>query len=167
MASAPVTFGVGDDYNEALLGALADAGGGAFHDIAGAEGIPVAIGRELGDALEVVCADPRVRLTWQAELKVQILGPWHSESADHTLTICPGDLVSAQVLDLLVSVGFPAGALNADCPLRVQISDGDRLLTEEEFRWTWVDASSRKAQPRQAEVERRVADHFANHLLWA
>jgi len=107
------TFGLGDDYNEELFGQMADAGGGACHDIAGAEGIQAALARELGDALEVVCADTRVRLTWQADIKVQDLGTWEAQPGPGSLLILPGDLVSEQVLDLLVEIRFPAGALDS------------------------------------------------------
>ena len=160
------TFGVGDDYNESLLGPLADAGGGAFHDIASAEDIAGVIGRELGDALAVVCADPHVHLSWDGSLKVKALGAWRTKTGDHALSIHPGDLVSGQVLDLLVSVRFPPGAMNADCPLRVQVNDGDRSLAAADFRWTWVDDAARKSQPRQVEVERRVAEHLAHQARY-
>lgn len=160
------TFGVGDDYNEALLGQLADAGGGMFHDIAQAEGIPAAIGGELGDVLEVVHPDVRARLAWQADLRVEALGPWRTESADHGLTIHAGDMVSDQILDLLVGIRFPSGTINADCPIRVLVSDGDRTLAEDEFRWTWVDSATRKDQPRQADVERRVTHYFAQQARY-
>jgi len=160
------TFGVGDDYNEALLGPLADAGGGAFHDIPTGADIATLIGRELGDALAVVCADPRVHLSWDGSLAVKALGPWRTKTGDRALSIHPGDLASGQVLDLLVSVRFTPGALNADCPLRVQVSDGDRPLTAAEFRWTWVDDAARKSQPRQVEVECRVAEHLAHQARY-
>jgi uncharacterized protein (TIGR02452 family) len=160
------TFGVGDDYNEALLGTLADAGGGMFHDIASAEGIAAIIGQELRDALAIVCADPRVQLSWDTDLKVKALGPWRTTTGDHALSILPGDLVSGQVLDLLVSVRFPPGTLNADCPLRVQVNDGDRPLAAAEFRWTWVDDAARKSQPHQIEVEHRVAEHLAHQARY-
>ena len=87
------TFGVGDDYHEELLGQLADAGGGACHDIAGAEGIQTALGRELGDALEVVYADVRVHLTWQADLQVRALGTWRTQPGPRSLTLLPGEAI--------------------------------------------------------------------------
>jgi uncharacterized protein (TIGR02452 family) len=156
------TFGVGDDYNEELLGALADAGGGTFQDIADAAGIPTAIARELGDALDVVYADSRVQLTWAADLTVAAMGPWPVTESDHGLTIRTGDLVSDQVLDLLVSLCFPAGNKNEDCSLRVTVSDGDHPLATELIHWTWVDSAMRKGQPRQAEVELRVGEQLAH-----
>jgi uncharacterized protein (TIGR02452 family) len=155
------TFGVGDDYNEALLGTLADAGGGTFHDIAKATTIPTAIAQELGDALEVVHADSRVQLAWQADLAVTVLGPWSVDRSERALTIRTGDLVSDQVLDLLVGVRFPAGKRGEDCVVQVAVKDGDRPLAADSLQWTWADWATRKDQPRQAEVERRVAGHLA------
>lgn len=151
------TFGLGDHYNEELLGLLADAGGGAFHDIAQAEGIPALIARELGDALAVVCAATQVRLSWEASLKVEVLGPWPVVAGPQALSLQVGDLVSEQVLDLLVAVHFPPGEINQDCALTVEISDQGQMLARDRFTWTWVDDPRRKAQPRQAEVEQRVA----------
>lgn len=155
------TFGVGDDYHEALLGGLADAGGGAFHDIAQAASIPAILGRELGDALAVVCADTQVRLSWQDPLAVTVLGPWHSTAAEWALTLHLGDLVSDQVLELLVAIDFPPGTLNSDCALQVAVSDGPRPLAVASYRWTWVDSHTRRSQPRQAAVEQRVVDYWA------
>ncbi len=156
------TFGIGDDYHEELLDLLAAAGGGAFHDIAGAEGIQAALGRELSDALEVVCADPRVHLSWQADLEVQVLGTWVTQATPRSLTILPGDLVSAQVLDLLIEVRFPAGPADDDCLLQVRVSDGDRPLAATTCHWTWVASAQCQAQPRNAEVERQVAAFLAH-----
>ena len=155
------TFGVGDHYNEELLGLLADAAGGAFLDIAQAEGIPALIARELGDALDVVCADTQVHLTWEAPLKVEVLGSWPVETGVGALTVGLGDLVSRQTLDLLVAIHFPPGAVDQDCPLSVLVSNLEEPLAEATFRWTWVDSTRRRAQPRQAEVEQRVA------MFWA
>jgi hypothetical protein len=155
------TFGVGDHYNEELLGLLADAGGGAFHDIAHAEGIPALIARELGDALDVVCADTQVRLTWEAPLKVEVLGSWPVETGVGALTVGIGDLVSHQTLDLLVAIHFPPGAVDQDCSLTVLVTNQEEPLAEDTCRWTWVDSTRRKAQPRQAEVEQRVAAFWA------
>ena len=155
------TFGVGDHYNEELLGLLADAGGGAFHDIAQAEGIPALIAQELGDALTVVCPDIKVHLSWEAPLQVEVLGDWPVASQPAGLTIQVGDLVSAQVLDLLVAIHFPPGAVDQDCPLAVAVSDQGQVLATDRYTWTWVEDARRKAQPRQAAVEQRVAG------LWA
>lgn len=161
------TFGVGDDYDEVLLGALADAGGGAFHDIARAESIAAVMDRELGDALEVVYAAPQIQLEWTSDLQVEVLGPWSSMLGERSLTIQPGDLVSGQVLDLLVAVRFPAGAQDTDCTMQVRVSDGDATLAESGFDWTWVDSARRKAQPHDRAVEQRVGEMLASRARLA
>jgi uncharacterized protein (TIGR02452 family) len=161
------TFGVGDDYDEALLGALADAGGGAFHDIARAETIVPVLNRELGDALEVVYAAPQIQLGWEVDLQVEVLGPWRSSPGKRTLTIHPGDLVSDQVLDLLVAVRFPAGAQDTDCAVQVRVSDGEATLAQTRFDWTWVDSARRKAQPHDRAVEQRVGEMLASRARLA
>jgi uncharacterized protein (TIGR02452 family) len=161
------TFGVGDDYDETLLGTLADAGGGAFHDIARAETIAAVMDRELGDALEVVYADPRIQLEWASDLQVEVLGPWRSSAGDRTLTIQPGDLVSDQVLDLLVAVRFPAGAQDTGCAVQVRVSDGGETLAQTRFDWTWVDSARRKAQPHDRSVEQRVGEMLASRARLA
>ena len=51
------TFGVGDDFDEALLQAMADAGGGHFYFIADAAQIRDHIASEVGETLEVVARD--------------------------------------------------------------------------------------------------------------
>lgn len=161
-------FGVGDDYNEVLLGTLADAGGGCFHDIADAQGIVAAVHREVGDALEVVYSDVRVHIAWEVDsLKVDVLGSQRIDREGRSLTLHAGDLVGGQELDLLIAVGFPPGDLNVDRTLGLLVSDGDRPLAEDGIRWTYVNSAARKAQPRSEDVERRVAEYHANQARLA
>ncbi|QVL48298.1 MAG: TIGR02452 family protein [Thiocapsa sp.] len=161
------TFGVGDDYDEVLLGALADAGGGAFHDIARAETMSAVMDRELGDALEVVYAAPRIQLEWASDLQMEVLGPWTSTAGVRSLTIQPGDLASDQVLDLLVAVRFPPGAQDTECAVQVRVTDGAAILAQTRFDWTWVDSARRKAQPHDRAVEQRVGEWLASRARLA
>lgn len=156
------TFGVGDAYPESLLTLLADAGGGCFQDIADAETIPLVMGRHVAELCAVVSARTRLNLTWEADLKIEALGPWPGTAAKQALSLDLGDLTQSQTLDLLLRVGFPAGAKNTDCPLRVVLNDGDRRLAEAPIHWTWVDSATRHAQPRHTEVEHRFAEHLAH-----
>ena len=48
------TFGVGDNFNEVLLQAMAQAGGGQFYDIAAPQQIRDQIESEVGETLEIV-----------------------------------------------------------------------------------------------------------------
>jgi uncharacterized protein (TIGR02452 family) len=155
-------FGVGDSYPESLLNQLADAGGGSFQDIADAESIPLVIGRHVAELGAVVSARTLLKLTWEADLKVEALDPWRGTASKQALSLDLGDLTKAQTLDLLLRVRFSAGAKNTDCSLKVAVNDRECLLAEEEIHWTWVDSATRHAQPRHTEVEHRFAVYLAH-----
>lgn len=157
------TFGIGDDYNEALLGTLADAAGGSFHDIASADRISSLLDRELGDALDVVHEDVRVWLSGPQGVGIQALGPWAQESDGSSLCVRVGDLVSDQELDLLAALRFPAGEIGSTCPIALRVTDGRGLeLAAGTLHWTWADRAARHAEPRRRAVDRRVASYYAD-----
>lgn len=157
------TFGIGDDYNEALLGTLADAAGGAFHDIANADRIDAVLNGELGDALDVVHGDMRVWLRGPRGVRIDALGPWTQEFDGQSLCVRLGDLVSDQELDLLVAVRFPSGELGSTCPIELRVTDGQGLeLATGIIHWTWADRDSRRAAPRRRAVDRLVASYYAD-----
>jgi Mg-chelatase subunit ChlD len=159
------TFGVGDDYDEHLLGTLADAAGGAFHDIAGAENIEAAIARELGDTLDVVCTDARLVLRWEDDLRARALGPWRVQAERHALSIQLDDLVSGQVLDVLAGLRFPGLPDGTGVGLVAEVWAGgaeQRLLARACIDWRAADHAANDRQPRVRAVDRLVATHYAH-----
>ena len=68
------TFGVGDDFDEAVLGGMAQAGGGHFYDIATAAAIRDHINSEVGETLEVVARDVVIELDLPEGVRVESLG---------------------------------------------------------------------------------------------
>jgi Mg-chelatase subunit ChlD len=156
------TFGVGDDYDEALLGPLADAGGGAFHDIARAEQIGPILARELGDALEVVYREVEVTLSWEGALEVQGLGSWRQAAEHQCYRLWLGDLVSEQELDLRLAITFPAGQPDTECKVVVRVSAADETLDQGRLSWRWAEHACNDHQPRNREVDRLVAADYAN-----
>ncbi len=69
------TFGVGRDFDEVLLQAMADAGGGNFYFIADAAAIADYVTSEVGEALEVVARDATLDVTAGAGVSVESLTP--------------------------------------------------------------------------------------------
>ena len=64
------TFGVGNDFDEKLLGDLADAGGGHFYYIADAPQIRDAITSEVGETLETVARDVTLDITARDDVRI-------------------------------------------------------------------------------------------------
>ena len=158
------TFGLGDDYDESLLGSLADACGGSFYDIARAESLQSVLHKELGDALAIVGNDIRLRIQWKGDFRVQGLGAWTSEYTPGQLTLHIGDLVSAQMLDVMLAVQFPTGAIGSTQQLSVEVWEGDTLkVPAQTLTWTADRNSVNNIQPRERSVDRLVARYYAHH----
>ena len=90
------TFGIGADFDENLLRAMADAGGGHFYFIERAVQIPDCLTGELGEALEVVARDALVRVEVPAGVAAEPLNALRHHRTPQGLDIALGDLVSTQ-----------------------------------------------------------------------
>src|SRR4029079_6740172 len=88
------TFGVGDDFQEALLQGMAQAGGGHFRDIADAAAIADHLASEIGESLEVVARDVELRLTLPDGVRIESLGAFPAIRAAGGTVVALGDLVS-------------------------------------------------------------------------
>jgi hypothetical protein len=74
-----------------------------------------------------------------------------------------GDLVSRQELDALFSLEFPVGVEGEGVEARIRIIAGDGELSSEavELRWAYADQGANDRQPRDREVDRKVAAIYA------
>jgi Ca-activated chloride channel family protein len=66
------TFGLGNDYNEVLMEAIAQAGGGGYHYLASADDAPAAFAAELDELMRVTMRETRLQL--QPARGVKIIG---------------------------------------------------------------------------------------------
>ena len=158
------TFGVGADFNEVLLTAIADAGGGHFYFIEHPQQIPDFITSELGELLEVVARGVTVDVTHHPALEIEPLSPVAGvASAPGVLKVGIGDLVVGQEVELVLRVRFPTADEGAQTTAFFTIADRDGVLKADGCTLTWEHAShpANDAQPRDTEVDRAVAQIFA------
>ncbi|HYG57191.1 MAG TPA: VWA domain-containing protein [Symbiobacteriaceae bacterium] len=94
------TLGVGDDFNEDLLVAMAEAGGGNFHYIANPDQIPAIFAQELDGLLQV--AAQSIQLTISTEPGVAIDG------GGTRVTLTLPDLYGGEVKSILISLHVAA-----------------------------------------------------------
>ncbi|MDB4898021.1 MAG: hypothetical protein JWN15_4283 [Firmicutes bacterium] len=101
-------LGVGDDFNEDLLVAMAEAGGGSFHYIADPDQIPAIFAQELDGLLSV--AAQALNLTVQAEPGVAIEGVigYQPTGSPHAVSLTLPDLYGGEVKSLLVRLAVAA-----------------------------------------------------------
>ena len=90
---ATTTFGVGEDFNESLLQAMADAGGGHFYFAASVVEIRDHITSEVGETLDVVARDVTLEVTAPETVRVESMAPFRTEARGSRTLIRIGDLV--------------------------------------------------------------------------
>lgn len=156
-------FGLGEGFNEVLLSDLTAAGGGQFYFIEQASQIADAFTSELGEAQEVTARD--VRLTLQAPgVRCEPLTTYAVEpAADGGAVVRLGDLGSNQVIDLVVKLTFPDGAVGATLALVAALTQEGVPGAQASARFTFADHRDNDRQPRTPDVDRQVAQTYAAH----
>jgi Ca-activated chloride channel homolog len=158
------TFGVGQDFDEALLQSMASSGGGQFYYIEDAAQIPDHIGSEVGEVLEVVAREVRLELTLPEHIRVESLASFPALAAGGgRVSIDLGDLVSGQQVEVPLRLAFSLGETGAVVPVLVSLSDRDGSMDVPAARlaWEYADDAANDVQPRDRSVDRIVATVFA------
>jgi len=163
------TFGVGNDFDEHLLQALADAGGGHFYYIADAPQIRDAITSEVGETLEVVARDVTLEITARDDIRVEAISPYRVSGGGNRTFVHIGELVSEQVLEVVLRLSFPYGLLGRETGAIVAMTDRDGVFADSgaagvepvRLTWSYADDRANDAQSRDREVDRAVARLFA------
>lgn len=155
------TFGVGADFDEALLQSIADAGGGHFYFIERPEQIPDYMTGELGELLETVARGVGISVKHAPGLIVQALSPVAAKAAvPGDLHLLIGDLVAGQDVEIVLSVEFPAAqALGAQTTVFFTVADRDGILKADGCSLDFESAAAAacKAEKPNTDVERAVA----------
>lgn len=158
------TFGIGRGFNEELLAAMADAGGGNFHFLDTPEAEERILAAEVGEALEVTL--PQAVLTLEADVpaRIEVLDRWPFRPGARwgSGTVDLGDLVSGQVVELVVAVTFPRGEVGRSAGMQVGLtSRGMAVAKSTHLGWTYEGHEANDLQLRNLEVDRVVATRFA------
>ena len=162
------TFGVGEDFDDALLQSMADAGGGHFYFIANAAQIVDLIASEVGELLEVVARDATVEVTAPDGIGITVdsVSPFPVEARGNRWLVRLGDLIAEQRLEVVLRVKFGYGGIGQEVGLLVGVSDrGGTLavagMVPVPVGWQYADDATNDAQPRDRAVDRAVARQFA------
>jgi Ca-activated chloride channel family protein len=157
------TFGVGNDFDEALLQSMAASGGGAFYYIEHAGQIRDLIASEVGETLEVVARGVTLELLLPETVRVESLGAFPARTRTGGADIDLGDLVSGQHVEVPLRFFFSFGEVGQALPVVARLSDRDGVLDGSSARlaWEYADDRANDAQPRDRAVDRMVAGIFA------
>jgi len=155
-------FGFGEDYDDQLMRGIAEAGGGHFYLIERPEQIPDVIASETGEALEITAGDVVLHVDAGHEVDIESMNnfPMRRETVGCRIEL--GSLVSGQVLTVAVKLTFPTGMKHQTRAASFSLRDRDGRQTEPQLvRWEYAGHAANDGQPRDTEVDRRVAELYA------
>ncbi|MFN2432726.1 MAG: VWA domain-containing protein [Gemmatimonadota bacterium] len=153
------TFGIGADFDEALLQAMSVAGGGHFYFIETALQIPDFVVSELEEVLDTVARDVVLELRTPEGASIEPLSIVTKEGHGNSTRVILGDLVSGQELDVVLRLSFPSGEVGRRLVAVCSVVDREGVLdrTPQSVSWEYADPAADAAQPRDRAVDRHVA----------
>ncbi len=155
------TFGVGQGFNEHLLEAMSNQGGGNFYYIETPTEIPALFQREFKELAAVTAREVEIVLKFPAHVHLQVLGGWVTEFSEGHLRISLGNLYSSQTQELYIKVLTPPGSKDERLEFQAGISGKDEtgqpLADQSELFYQYGDRAVVAASPRK----RVVMEHYA------
>jgi Ca-activated chloride channel family protein len=156
------TFGVGEDFDEVLLQAIASAGGGHFYFIATASSIRDHITSEVGETLEIVARGVTLEIGAAEGIRVESLSPYPIHEGRGRTEVTLGDLTSDERVEVVLRLNFPYGEAGRTTGALFALSDRDQVMTgEAKLGWAYADDGANDHQERDRAVDRAVARIFA------
>jgi Ca-activated chloride channel family protein len=104
------TLGVGDGYDERLLGAMAEAGGGSLHDAAGGGEIAEVVMGELQEGRSALVERATLRVALPPQLRAEVVGAFAHRMLPGAIEVTVGSLLPGQSKRVVLRLFCPAGA---------------------------------------------------------
>lgn len=162
------TLGIGEDFNESLLGAMANGGGGVARWAERPHQVRKAIRDCIEETLETVLTRVRIHVRLpHAEFQLLSLGDL--SGGDGECTIDLGDMVADQEREVLLRVILPRGeigsSVSAIIKLEAETLSGSSLTHRNDATWTYAQGQAIDAElndlKRDRTIDLAVARHYA------
>lgn len=156
------TFGVGLDFNEHLLEAMAAQGGGHFFYIERPDQIPTVFQQELGELLTAVAREAVLRVEIPQGVAVEVLGDLAHERSDNQLRIFLGDISSGEQKLIYTRVLTPPDSLGTTLIMRGELSyantDGKPVTTDADLTFTYMPEKIALLEPFSQVIMQRASE---------
>lgn len=167
------TFGIGDDYDEEVLGPMAEAGGGQFYHLSSSREIATTFVGELEQLLGTLVRDAHLEIKAPSGVEIELISAYEWQTGAHGTggsgrwKAIVGDLVGNEERHVVMSINFPAAPATAPGEHTVQV----RLSWEDEsgrHHTSWQQCTFRYAESEaayDAELRDETVLHYAaKHL---
>jgi len=104
------TFGIGDHYDESLLGPMAVAGGGQFHHLRTADEIAGTFRGELAELFTSAAQSVKLELDTDRDMEIESISDYHTqrERGNSSVLLDIGNLMELEERHVVVRVNVPA-----------------------------------------------------------
>ena len=155
------TFGVGNGFNEHLLEAMSNMGGGNFYYIESPIGIPDLFLREFKELVAVTARDVEIILEVPPQVSARVLGGWQVEATPGQVRIFLGNLFSGQAQQIHIVLQIPPAGQASQMTLKARLyakgETGDVFEDQAELTYRSADGETVRAAPLKREVMERFA----------
>jgi Ca-activated chloride channel family protein len=155
------TFGVGEGFNEHLLEAMANRGGGNFYFIPQPDQIPQIFLKEFNDLVGITARKVEIKLDLPVSVEWKVLGGWSAEYKDGRLHIYVGDMPAGKTQDIYVKLQIPSNEKSGEITLNAkafaQGESGELLEDQAKAIFQYADQIDVEAAP----VNREVMERFS------
>jgi Ca-activated chloride channel family protein len=149
--------GIGDGYDEELLGAMVEAGGGRLHDAGAAHEIGEVVLGELREGRDALLERATLRLTVPVNIRTEVVGAWSQTALPGALEVLVGTLLPGRPKRVVFRLHGPTGAPGTALLLGVSaggaLPEGGGLVEARpmEVELRLVTGRENEAQPRDAD----------------
>jgi Ca-activated chloride channel family protein len=107
---ATSTFGIGEQFNEHLLEAMANHGGGNYYYISNSNRIPDLLMEEFRDLAAVTLKGVVLEVNFPADTAVELFGDWRMEKQENKLIVNLSDIAANRTVNLFLKILTPPGS---------------------------------------------------------
>ncbi len=140
-------LGIGDGYDEELLGAIAEAAGGNLHDAGQSPEIGEIVLGELQEGRAALLERVTLRVSVPANVRAEIVGAWANAALPGVLEVVVGSLMPRQTKRIVVRLHCPAGAPSTAVLFGVSAGSATVEARAVEVELTLARGTENNAQP--------------------
>lgn len=164
-------LGIGDDYDEQLLGGIAEAGGGRLLDAETSTEIETVLVAEVGAAALTAADALQLTLTLPPQTMAEPLGSTAARRTLNGMVIPLGALLYGNPRDVYVGLTLPAGeagdslVISARLTGRATARNAPLSPLQSEVRVVFAGADANTPQPRDIDLSMGAAEAWMAHML--
>lgn len=162
---ATSTFGVGLYFNEHLLEAMANSGGGNYYYIDHTNRIPEILLKEFNTLASATLKNVTLELTFPVGVAIELFGEWRCEKVENRLIVNLSDMPAGRTFSLFVNLLTPPGSgeLKIHADLK-GLNEEDQPFHFEEQMWLRYASAGEVAQAEE-NSDKAMTSRFAQVVV--